>query len=371
MEEPHRKRLRTDAPANSASTSRAVPNPTAADIVKAATRDADYWFEDGNIILVSENVSFKVYRGLLAEHSSVFRSMLDVGQGTHNPAEVVDGCPVVPLYDSPNDLRGLFRIIFPLKKNLKFSNWKVDIDFICAIIRLDHKYELKGLYDQAMSYLTTYYTTSFDDWVEGRNATEWRPEPIHAIGAVNLARLTNTTTILPLAYYICATLGPELTLGYARDDGTMERLSPEDLYICLSLKNRLATENVHSAFMLLRYPGQQHCSNSQAYTSCSELFRRLLDHVGMSKGPHAVASDRALDSWMDSIDSYTPPNAQNINAYMVMYPSQARSLCKGCRAHVQNRDRELRRQIWRKLPEYVGLTIENWDAPAASGSTAS
>ena len=85
----------------------------------AATRDGDYWFEDGNIILVSENVAFKVYRGLLAEHSSVFRSMLDVGQGRHNPADVVEGCPVVPLSDSPNDLRGLFRIIFPLQKNLK------------------------------------------------------------------------------------------------------------------------------------------------------------------------------------------------------------------------------------------------------------
>ncbi|RPD58575.1 hypothetical protein L226DRAFT_146930 [Lentinus tigrinus ALCF2SS1-7] len=368
MEEPHRKRLRTDA-TTSASTSQAglVRSPTAADIVRAAKRDDDYWFEDGNIILVSENVSFKVYRGLLAEHSSVFRSMLDVGQGTQNPADIVDGCPVVPLYDSPNDLRGLFRIIFPLRKNLKFSNWKVDMDFISAIIRLDHKYELKGLYDQAMGYLTTYYTTNFDDWLEGRNATEWRPEPIHAIGAINLAHLTHTHTILPLAYYICATLGSNLPVGYARPDGTMERLSPDDLRICLDLKARLTAENVHSAFLLLRYPGQQHCSNSQAYTSCSELFRRLLEHVGLSKGPHAIASDRALDSWMDTIDSYTPPATQNVSPYMVMYQTQSRSLCKGCRAFVQNREREMRRQIWRKLPEYVGVTIDNWDAPIASG----
>ena len=124
MAEPHRKRLRTDSDATASSSTsqtatRGIPDPTAADIVDAATRDGDYWFEDGNIILVSENVAFKVYRGLLAEHSSVFRSMLDVGQGRHKPADVVEGCPVVPLSDSPNDLRGLFRIIFPLQKNLK------------------------------------------------------------------------------------------------------------------------------------------------------------------------------------------------------------------------------------------------------------
>lgn len=245
----------------------------------------------------------------------------------------------------------------------------MDIEFISAIIRLDHKYELKGLYEQAMEYLTTYYTTNFDDWVQGLNA-EWRPEPIHAIGAINLAHLTGTDSILPLAYYICATLGPDLPLGYARQDGTMERLTPEDLSVCLRLKARLATENVHSAFALLRYPGQQHCSNSQAYQSCSDLFRRLLEHVGLSRGGHAVASDRALDSWMDAIDSYTPPSPQHANAYMVMYTTQSRQLCKGCRAYVQNRDRELRRQIWRRLPEYVELTIENWDAPVASGSNA-
>ena len=131
MAEPHRKRLRTDSDATASSSTsqtatRGIPDPTAADIVDAATRDGDYWFEDGNIILVSENVAFKVYRGLLAEHSSVFRSMLDIGQAIPNPAEMVDGCHVIPLYDSPNDIRGIFRLIYPLSTTLQYvspQNW--------------------------------------------------------------------------------------------------------------------------------------------------------------------------------------------------------------------------------------------------------
>ena len=50
-------------------------------------------------------------KGLLAEHSSVFGSMFDVAQAVPNPSELIDGCPVIELYDSPNDLRGLFRLI--------------------------------------------------------------------------------------------------------------------------------------------------------------------------------------------------------------------------------------------------------------------
>lgn len=69
------------------------------------TRDEKYWFEDGNIILSARNVGFKVYKGLLAEHSAVFRGMFVVAQGAHAAGEQADGCPVVPLDDSPDDLR--------------------------------------------------------------------------------------------------------------------------------------------------------------------------------------------------------------------------------------------------------------------------
>lgn len=83
------------------------------------TRDEKYWFEDGNIILSARNVGFKVYKGLLAEHSAVFRGMFVVAQGAHTAGEQADGCPVVPLDDSPDDLRELFRIIYPLTSNVR------------------------------------------------------------------------------------------------------------------------------------------------------------------------------------------------------------------------------------------------------------
>ncbi|KAI0742371.1 hypothetical protein C8Q80DRAFT_1238079 [Daedaleopsis nitida] len=397
MEEPQRKRLRAEdsdlltggsSHATSSTPTSNVTTPSAAipDVLQGTTWDTEFTFQDGNIIIVAGDVAFKVYRGLLAEHSSVFRSMLDIGQAIPNPAEMVDGCHVIPLYDSPNDIRGLFRLIYPLSSTLHFSTRKVDMASISAIIRIDHKYELKGLYDQAMSYLTTYYTSSFDEWHQGRNTFEWRPEPTQAIGAINLARLTNTPSILPLAFYICATLGPDIARGYLREDGTVEYLSHEDLYHCLRLKEKLVAENVRAAYFVLQYARSSctHPNAAQGLSPCGDLLRQIAEQARLANAPHPLSSDRALDSWDANIDHYTASqaSAQQAQVQFVHHPHQGafafalnnmnmnmnvqrpRVVCQGCRDRVRQRDVEVRRQVWQKLPEFLGLTIDNWSASA-------
>ena len=37
--------------------------------------DDEFWFDDGNLILVARDTGFKIYRGLLAAQSSVFADM--------------------------------------------------------------------------------------------------------------------------------------------------------------------------------------------------------------------------------------------------------------------------------------------------------
>lgn len=48
-------------------------------------RDAEFWYSDGNIILVARDVEFRVFKGILAEHSPVFRDMFSLPQPA--PAE--------------------------------------------------------------------------------------------------------------------------------------------------------------------------------------------------------------------------------------------------------------------------------------------
>ncbi len=81
----------------------------------------DPWFEDGNIVLLVEDDNhnplraFKVHRGILARHSEVFEAMLDIPQptpGMSSMIEHIDGCPVIRMYDHPEDLSDLIKALY-------------------------------------------------------------------------------------------------------------------------------------------------------------------------------------------------------------------------------------------------------------------
>lgn len=69
------------------------------------------WFEDGNIILQTDTALFRVYKGLLAARSSVFKDMLTFPPPPEGNL-MLDGCPVVRLYDSSEDVRYFLNAVF-------------------------------------------------------------------------------------------------------------------------------------------------------------------------------------------------------------------------------------------------------------------
>lgn len=75
------------------------------------TRINGLWFDDGNLILKAETYLFRIYGGLLAARSSVFRDMLSFPPPEEGNA-TLEGCPVVFVYDSPRDLTHFLRAIF-------------------------------------------------------------------------------------------------------------------------------------------------------------------------------------------------------------------------------------------------------------------
>jgi hypothetical protein len=79
--------------------------------VEEPTRVKDLWFDDGNLILKAENSLFRIYGGFLAARSSVFRDMLSFPPPKEGNA-ALEGCPVVFVYDAPDDLAHFLRAIF-------------------------------------------------------------------------------------------------------------------------------------------------------------------------------------------------------------------------------------------------------------------
>lgn len=78
----------------------------------ARKRDGEFWYSDGNIILVARDVEFRVYKGILAEHSPVFRDMFSLPQPPEGASSVSGNtpCDMVHVSDSPEDLRHILRI---------------------------------------------------------------------------------------------------------------------------------------------------------------------------------------------------------------------------------------------------------------------
>lgn len=84
-----------------------------APVTPARTRDEEFWFEDGSVILVAGDVEFRVFRSILAQYSPVFSDMFSLPQPSFTSGSPADPCPVVHLSDSPEDLRHILRVSMP------------------------------------------------------------------------------------------------------------------------------------------------------------------------------------------------------------------------------------------------------------------
>ena len=81
-----------------------------------AQRDTEYWFEDGTLLIVAQNIEFRVYKGLLTDRSVVLKELVSQSH-THQTLSIGDQqtvrCPVVCVTDSPQDMRHLLRALMP------------------------------------------------------------------------------------------------------------------------------------------------------------------------------------------------------------------------------------------------------------------
>lgn len=99
-----RKRSRTD-----------VATPSSDEHAYAvAQQDDDFWMKDGTVVLIVGHIKFRVYRGLLEEHSSVFTEMSSLPQPAGTTPQA---CPIITLHDNPDDWRHLLRLLLPRKRS--------------------------------------------------------------------------------------------------------------------------------------------------------------------------------------------------------------------------------------------------------------
>ena len=86
-------------------------------------RDSELWLLDGTVIIVAQDTAFRVYKRALIQRSEAFCKLFSSGRNTN--IQIIDGCPVVRVSDSPEDIRPLL-LLFCGKECV----WMLDLDFV-------------------------------------------------------------------------------------------------------------------------------------------------------------------------------------------------------------------------------------------------
>ncbi|KAI0689854.1 hypothetical protein C8T65DRAFT_588356 [Cerioporus squamosus] len=245
-ESPPQKRARTEGPDDSASAGSSL----FARLQERARRhreatpypDRNLWFEDGTTILKTQRTILKVYKGPLIQHSSVFRNMFSLPQP--QTEEVATGPATVELFDPAYDVRALLQVLMPSKYIQLSGTYHTSCDEVCACPRMAHKYEMDQLLEKSLQSLRSFYPDTYQLFKERCNTEP--QNTARAISVVNLGRLVEAPSLLPMAIVDCCTLGSEIVNGYKSPDLTEEHLSPSDIGFCFQAKDKLIEARVRA-----------------------------------------------------------------------------------------------------------------------------
>ncbi|ESK92286.1 hypothetical protein Moror_4684 [Moniliophthora roreri MCA 2997] len=289
-------------------------------------RSSDLWFSDGTLIVRAGRISFRVYRGIVAQNSPVFEDMLGIPQPRN--AEFYDGCPVVELHDSPDDVLPFLKALhtigyFDIAKPIKWS-------VLSGILRLSTKYQVDYLRQRVYRVLSELYPTTLEEW-DARDAFvnletfEARPFAVFL-----LAKETNLPTLLPAALYLCA---DSQDIGFILDglpsiDNTHIELDWPDKKACIRARETLSIALRTRLFAFLT--GQMDFPGCHRTSMCNNTRWKWLQGVEASLG--------------SGVFSVSFPWAQ--------YQS---GVCDSC--HRLSRDHYVaeRQKLWDELPVLFGL----------------
>lgn len=219
------------------------------------------WFDDGNVVIASEDMLFRLHRGIVCHHSQVFRDMFSAPH-TGESTDVVEDCPVVRVSDSGENLAGFFTLLYdggkecvvilhvlsyPSHMNAAppspFFNPDTTPSFrvVRAMLILATKYDVEHVRAEALRRLRLRCYTTLAEYDAAmsfyRSKQPTRHVTFHAldtIGLVNLARSFDLVELLPFAYFRLLLSDPaDLVDRVDYGSGEFEELSPQDLRRCL------------------------------------------------------------------------------------------------------------------------------------------
>ncbi|KAJ7146490.1 hypothetical protein C8R44DRAFT_690952 [Mycena epipterygia] len=171
-------------------------------------RSTDFWFDDGTIVIQVENTLYRVYRGLLASRSTVFRDTFSIPQPATEESTQIEGCPVVQLHDRAKDFT---RFLVALHHYGPYPNCPVTgFGELGSILSLSDKYDVPILRDAMVSVLCDLYPSSLENWSTSQDPSGYKSHSFDHFYALNIAVKLNIRPVLPaLMYALCTSFDLE------------------------------------------------------------------------------------------------------------------------------------------------------------------
>ena len=355
---------------------RRLTNETASFTLVSATegcpqhyRHQELWFEDGNVLIITGETWFKLYRGILSMLSGTFRDMFQLADSSAGPT--VGSCPTVNVTDSPVDLALFFAALchagtqyvdpkpvdycqcitrsFPLYSPLfAYPTQLIDFRDLRKIANLALIYDVPHIQAAIHHRLQVCFPSSLDQWdkqyplscspIEFYSDTV-RLQPIDIVGVINLARRCDTQDLLPAAFYMCSQLPVlDIMATVCYGEGDTEQLTPEDMARCLHGVEAFSGHTMIPGFDYIKYDvTTQSCSGVTA-DHCVNAWTKICTAYTDSFWDHSRDILYEMMKWIETVEA-------------------AGDLCDGCSRIIKQDEQELRRLRWDELSSVFGLDI--------------
>ncbi|KAI1787705.1 hypothetical protein LXA43DRAFT_683603 [Ganoderma leucocontextum] len=307
-------------------------------------KDDDVWLSDGSIVVVAaDKVAFRVHKSLLSLRSEIFRDLFSLPNVDAATAEVMDGCPVVRVSDSPEDIRRLF-LVLCCGKNYYYNGGElvsVPLEVLASLVRMAHKYAIQDVLADALFRLKKYYTSDLAAWQDPDSRARYvTATDDDAPAVVELARLTNTPSLLPAAFLVCAKLA---TRSWVHGDESMV-----SAIASLPISDQLT---LTTAKVFLTQACATRTLHLLAVVPCTGCTTR-----GTCKAIREAPLGTLRERGYITVTNITDQDALQPMAEQI-WANQWAKFCARCQSALRETDEKFIKMLWSKLPRKLHLPL--------------
>ncbi|KAF7351131.1 BTB domain-containing protein [Mycena sanguinolenta] len=304
---------------------------------------SNIWYNDGSVVLQSENTQFRVHWSILSQHSPFFRDLERLPQPPNQPT--ADGCPIVELSDSAENVEYLLKALYDPHF---LGQTTLTLAAVGALIQLGRKYDFQTLCESAVERIKFENPTTLEEYdalfaFASNGARTYTPTRItycygFAFAMLTLVRENNILSALPVAYYRASLFSPRIQLDGIQKkdsdvDGTLVSLAPLELGLCLTGRERLLCQQYKQEYALGFFVASQP-PRCIAPAKCGAVRKHT------------------FDLWMDK-NSVNPLYNFRSNSDWIKY------FCAACYEHASKANAAGRKKSWKELPAIFDLPP--WD----------